>query len=448
MKRLDSNRALFTIVGFGVMLRIAALSLVGGRPLHNEAPGYHQMALQLLHHEKFDPYWPPGVPYFLWFFHALFGEGILVARAAILPVYVGFSLCLYALLKEVSTRRAGNLAVLAFALYPPYVRYSFNPSTEYPAAACLMAIVYFGILSIRKPSSPISVALGFFLGALALIRPSCLPLVIFFAVYAYLRTKRLSAALVPLVVSTLLVSVWVLKAHSITGRFVMINESNWQNFFLGNNPYTPLYRTWPEGQAEVGFPSGLTEMVQAIESKPPAARDRLYEAVSLKYIVSRPDLFLLRTLNRMRAYYGFPIHHAEPLAGYFHLNRGRELIALELTIVDVCFYWPIMVLAIVFLFSFKGSLLETDYAVMILGAGVIYAVPYWVSFSQPRFNFPVVPLFAVFAAMFVDSLLEKPQLNIFQPIILSVGRKRAMLLVLALFFYAQIEWAAVAYLGI
>lgn len=448
LKRLDSDRAVFTIIGFGLLLRIGALSLVGSSPLHNEAPGYHQMALQLLHHEKFDPYWPPGVPYFLWFFHKLFGEGILVARAAILPVYVGFSLCLYALLKEISTRRAGNLGVLAFALYPPYIRYSFNPSTEYPAAACLMAIVYFGILAIRKSSGTISAGLGIFLGALTLIRPSSLPLIILAPLYLFLKTRKVRLAALPLLVSLALISAWLWKAHAMTGRFVMINDSNWENFFLGNNPYIPLYNTCAGGPVELVYPIELSNMLREIQSKPQELRDGLYRGIVIHYIISRPALFLLRTFNRSRAYFGFPLHRGEPFIEHMRFGKARHLIGVGITILDVSFYWPIMALAILYLFNFRNSSVKTDFIDMTLGAVLAYALPYWISCSQPRYNFPVVPLFGSLAAMFLVSLLERSKAEVFEPIIRSVRRRRALLLVLALFFYVQIEWAAVAYLGI
>ncbi len=448
LKRLDSDFAAYAIVSFGLMLRIAALSMVGGIPLHNESPGYHGMALQLLHGEHFAPYWPPGVPYFLWLFHKIFGEGILVARASNLPVYVGFSVALYSLVKEISTRRAANLAALIFALYPPYIRYSFNPSTEYPAAACMMAIVYFGILAIRKSSGTISAGLGIFLGALTLIRPSSLLLIILAPLYLFLKTRKVRLAALPLLVSLVLISAWLWKAHAMTGRFVMINDSNWENFFLGNNPYTPLYNTCAGGPVELVYPIELSDMLREIQSKPQELRDGLYRGIAIHYIISRPDLFLLRTFNRFRAYFGFPIHRGEPFIEHMRIGKARDLIGVGITILDVCFYWPIMALAILYLFNFRNSSVKTDSMEIILGAALAYALPNWISCSQPRYNFPVVPLFGSLAAMFLVSLLERSKAEVFEPIIRSVRRRHAMVLALAVFFYVQIEWALVAYLKV
>lgn len=440
---LDSRLAIYAIVGAGLLLRILGLALVWDTSFRHEALGYEEMALQLLHHESFSPYWPPGVPYYLMFLHRIFGESVLVARAANLPVYVAFSWILYVLVKEIGSARAGKLAALIFAFDPPYVRYAFDPSTECPAAACLLAAVYLFIRARRKPSLALAAALGLSLGLLMLVRPSSVLLVVFVVVLLLLWTRKLGLAIAPALVAAAVVAPWLWKAHAMTGRFTM-NESNWQNFFMGNNPYTPLYRTWPEGQAEIGIPQGFWEMFQGIESQPSAVRAALYRRIAFDHIVSRPDLFLLRTANRARAYFGFPIHRGEPIVHYFGIAQARPLLGLGITLVDVAFYWLIMGLAILFLFNVRESFFERDYVAPILGAALVYALPYWVVFSQPRFNFPVVPLFAAFAALLADSLMTTSWREVLQPAFASPRRRRALYATLAVFLYIQVEWAAMS----
>ena len=439
LERLDSTGAVYAIVAFGLLVRILALVLVGGRALHSENPGYDQMALRLLRHESFSPYFPPGAPYLFLIAHKLFGGGLLVARAAVLPVYAALSFLLYGLLKEIGTRRAANLAVLAFALYPTYIRWSFSPSTEYPAAACLLAVVYLELLAIRRPSYPIALALGFFLGALALVRASSLPLIVLAPLYLLLKGRRLNVALVSLLVPLILISAWVWKAHTMTGRLILINDSNWQNFYITNNPGSPLYNTCPGGEVE-WEPGKVEGMVQEIETHPPAVQQKLYRDIALRCVESRPDLFLLRTFNRFRTYWGFLIHRGEPLARSSEAGGARRLAGLGITALDVGFYWPIMILAIVFLCNFSQPFLRTDWIVATLGAALAYAAPYWISCSQPRYNFPVIPLFAVFAALLADTLTRKPWREVFEPLLRSARRRRALWLALAFFAYIQIEW--------
>jgi 4-amino-4-deoxy-L-arabinose transferase-like glycosyltransferase len=422
-------------------VRVAILALVGGRPL-DENPSYREMALQLLHHQKFEPYWPPGSPLLLLFFFSLFGQSILISRAAMVPIYVVVSAFLHALVKEVSTRRAANLALLLFAFYPVYVRNSFNPSTEYPAAACLLGAVYFSLLAMRRCSWRWSALAGLFLGALALVRPSSLILIPLGALYCFLKTRKLTIALAPLIVSSFLISLWLVKADRLTGHFVAINSSNWQNFFLGNNPYVGIYRTWPEGLAEYGFPPGLAASIHAIDRNPQPARDAVYRATTLRYIISRPDLFLIRTLSRFRTFFAFPVHRGDPVVKRFQIQQPGILV-FGITLVDVACYWTIMLMAIAVIFGFRCRMPDGEPLTLVLSTALAYAAPYWVTFAQPRFNFPIIPLFGVLAAIGFDAAVTGTWAHAFQP---SVRRRRAMTLAVALFLYIQVEWSLITYL--
>src|SRR5207253_343731 len=87
----------------------------------------------------------------------------------------------------------------------------------------------------------------------------------------------------------------------------------------------------------------LTEMEQAIANRPPCLQQTMYRQIALGHILSRPDLFLLRTFNRFRAYFCFPIHRGDPLVRYFHAAAWHRWLGIGITIVELCFYWPIMI---------------------------------------------------------------------------------------------------------
>ena len=435
---LDSPYAKYFAVVFGLLIRIIALARIGGRFLYYENTAYDRMAIQLLHNVRFSPYWPPGVPYYLMLAHTLFGEALLVARASILLVYVAFSFGLYALVRELWSRRAANIAVLLFVLYPSYIRWSFNPSTEYPAAACLVAIVWLTAVTIRKRSVGVAVALGLLLGILTLVRGSSMGLVLLVPVILLYRTRLFTLAFVPLLIAALPVSAWLWKAHDMTGRFVMINESNAENLFQSNNAYTPLYNTCMGGPVPWNIPPQLAAMQRDIECQPPGEQQQTYRRLAIQHILSRPDLFLLRSFNRFRAFFCFPIHRGEPLTGRANATPSRGWLGLAITVFELCFYWPIMILAIIFCFNLPKVRFDPKNAALLLGTVLVYVFPCFLTCSQPRYNFPVVPLFAVFACVFLDSLIDKPWRDLVIP-----RYKLAMILTLAFFAYIQIEWIVI-----
>ena len=424
-------------VAFGLAIRIAALSRVGGRFLYYDNPAYDQMGLQLLAGAKFDPYWPPGVPYYLAFFHWIFGPGMLIARASMLLVYAGFCYALYALVQRFASRWAANLTVLVFALYPSYVRWAFYPSPEYPTAMCLAAIALLALVAARQRSWWAAAALGLVLGVLALVRANSLGLTLAVPVWLWFRTRKAGLALAVLLVAAAPISGWLLKAHTMTGRFIMINDSNAQNLFQGNNPWTPLYNTCCCGAVEWTVPPEFTKLEHEIDCKPAAERQPIYRRIALEHISSRPDLFLLRSFNRFRAFFCFPLHHGEPLSP---TGKAPAIVGLAITAIElVFFYCPIMVLAILFWFTSPSPAAQAD-ARAVLGVLFIYAVPFFLTCSQPRYNFPIVPLFAVFAVAFIEAVRKRSWGEVMEPLRSSAWRRRALYVTLAFFFYIQVEW--------
>jgi 4-amino-4-deoxy-L-arabinose transferase-like glycosyltransferase len=438
---LDSRRAFYWILGFGLLIRIMALMLVGGKSLAHENPSYDGMALQLINHVKFSPYWPPGLPYYLAFFHEIFGTGMLVARASMLAIYGAFSFLLYALVRELSSRWTANLAVLTFALYPSYVRYAFNPSTEYPTALCLLAAVYLTLGLARRPRYWQAAVLGLTLGALALVRPNSLGLALIIPIYVLIRTGKWRVAVVSVVLSSVLAGAWLWKAYELTGHFVPMNDSNEENFVFANHPDTPLRVTCRDCPEEWQAPASFLQLEREIDYKPSPERQRVLRDATVHYVLSRPDLFAVRILNRIRAYFTFPVHYADPLAGHFESGAWmRRWLGGFITIAEACFFWPIMILAVIFCFNLQSFPKARDAAIVLLGLAGVYAIPCWLTWSQARYAFPVIPLFAVLAFVLLGAGIEKPWREILHPGPLSTLRKTAMLLTLAFFAYIQIEW--------
>ncbi|HXX22250.1 MAG TPA: glycosyltransferase family 39 protein [Terriglobia bacterium] len=438
---LDSPYAIYCILGLGMILRLLALVVRAHLPLVSDASGYDAMALQLLHGERFSPYWPPGLPYYLAFAHGALGPGAIVARASMLCVYVACSFLLYGYGKLISTRTAGNMAALVFAIYPACISCSVEPLTELPAATLILAIVWTASLACDQVSMGLSAFTGFLLGLLELVRPASILLLIAAPLFFLLRTRKICMALLCLVTAVILLSSWLRKAHEMTGRFIWINEANAMNFFLGNNPYTPLYKTWPGGQAELGFPDEFMAIFQEIQSKPPATRDALYRRIALHHILSRPDLFAVRTFNRMRVYFAFPTFRATGLASHFQNGSSRGWMAAVLTCLNAVIYWPIMILAIWSLFRRPQEWVKPGQCLLISGSVLLYSLPYWLVFSNPRLHFPVLPLFIILAAMLVADFPSGSGAETIKVQLLSLRRRRALTLALALFVYIQLEWA-------
>ena len=441
---LDSPRAFAAIVASGLMLRVLCLVALAQFPLVSDALSYHEMAVKLLHGDRFDPYFPPGVPGYLAFVFRIFGESQIAARASMLPFYVALSWLIHRVVGRLSGRRAASLAVLIFTLYPAHVFNAITPLTQLPTATCLMAIVYLVLRLCDGGRGALAIPLGFFLAWLSLIRPSNLPFLGAVPVFLLVRTRRLLVVAGALALAALMIGGWLYRAHAMTGRFVMINDANSLNLFIANNPYTPLYRTWwfgSHGDESPGVPEGYRALSKRIQQSPPEVRDKLYSRVAIEHIRGRPDLFVVRTLNRLRAYFGFDTNTGSHLRAW---ARVPTSIALGVVILDAAFYWLVMVSALAFLFRGHRSSMRSVDLWFVLGTIVTYAIPYWLTLSHPTYHFPVIPLFAIFGCAYLARRLgESPRGVSVPPSPSGRGSSVGWRVAVAVFVWVQIEWIVV-----
>jgi 4-amino-4-deoxy-L-arabinose transferase-like glycosyltransferase len=442
---MDSRRAVLAVAGFGLAVRAFVLARLSGTPLASDALSYHTMALQLERGESFPPYWPPGLPLYLAPVYRLLGATELAGRASMLLFFLLFAAGIYLLVKKFSSIRSANVAVLVFSLYPTYVHHSVETLTQLPIAAYLVWAAYVTVSLSEGRHRPgraavLGAVLGVILGLLILTRASCAVLAVAVPLYVLARTRAVRSAVVPVVVAAAIVFTWVAKVHDMTGRWVFVNEANSMNLFFGNNPYTPLYRTWwfgSHGEGEPGVPAEYTALLMSVKGSPPEVRDRLYLRTALAHVAHRPDLFLIRTANRIRCYFAFDTY-----TGSYLINRysAGKAAGLAILLLDALFYCAIMVAAIAALFGVSSRSPWAGWTGLLLLTAGCYALPYWLSFAHPTYHFPVVAIFGVLAARLAGSAAEPAPAKQRSPWTSSAKRKWGFALAIAVFAYIQLEW--------
>jgi hypothetical protein len=333
---------------------------------------------------------------------------------------------------------------LAFAIYPLHVLFSVEPLTELPASLVLLISMSL-VLAICAGSGVWDfILLGLTLGLLILIRPSTLLMLIFLPLYLGVRFRKWLASALVAVIPALMITVWILTIYNSTGHFVMINFSSTQNVYLGNSPYTPLYRTWwltTHNNDESQLPDGYRAMNTEIMHLPWYQQNALYRRVALESITSRPDLFAIRTFNRMRVYFAF-----DSYTGSLLLNRyyaGRKL-AFAAILLDGSLYILLTFSAVLFLFTVSRDSERFWPTLTIVGMILIYAGPYFFSVSHPVYHFPIVSLMGLFAAALWSDILDG-RTSLDGAIFGRGARQIATTLAMALFAYIQVEYAVVMY---
>lgn len=437
---LNSPRAFYLISFAGLSIRLIFLALVWDKPFSSDALSYHNTALNLC--AVSDAYWPPGLPYFLAFSHLFLGKSQIASRVSMLFVYLALNCGLYLLTQKLSGRKAANLAVFIFSLYPEFIYLSIFPLTQMPTATLLLLLGYSSILAYKKYSPALSCLIGLISGSLILIRPSNLLLALYIPLHLYRKTLQTIPVILTLVLTFGIISPWIIKASHAAGHFVLINSANSMNFFFGNNQYTPLYKTWWQGShssKEDGVPEGFINMHKDILNQPLSIRDKLYFKLALTHILERPDLFLLRTLNRIRIYFAFDTFSASDLM----IDYNLRYTGMAFLLVNTFFYISIMMMALLFLFSYKTLPIESRVVKNILAIIIIYTIPYIISFSHPTYHFPVLPLFGTFASAYLGNLMRAPAAQDVHPFFLLKKYRGYLMAAVGIFFYIQLEWVFV-----
>jgi len=434
-------KAFSIILAIGILIRLVFLLWLADKPLMSDAVNYNDMSGQLLSGEAFVPYWPPGLPLYLAAVHKLFGPAAIAARLGMLAFYVGTSVFVWrtaVLMTESAV--AGNIALGFLAFSPASIHASVEPLTQLPAAMCVTIIAYCLIRLESVQSMGNLGLLALSAGYLTLIRPSSLLLVAALPFYLLWRTRRWMPSLAVTAVAALVVGSWTGYVYEKTGRLVKINTANSANFYLGNNAYTPVYRTWWLGShhSPPEVPAAFLEERDRIMELDAPAQEAEFSRLAKEHIRQHPELFLLRTLNRICTYFAFDTFAGAYLIGNYGVPK---LLGLATIAVDALVYILIAVGSILY-FAVPGSTEVSRAPFLLLGLALLYALPYFFAFSHPGYHYPVEPLLMILSSGFFAYLIGQgvSLRNI------VVHRSTLLTVVLAAFSFIQVEFFSIVML--
>ncbi|OGD75469.1 MAG: hypothetical protein A2Y64_03865 [Candidatus Coatesbacteria bacterium RBG_13_66_14] len=445
---LEDRRAGWVILLAAVVLRLITLFLVADAPLASDSASEFAEARLLAAGIPHEPWLPPGLPCFLALVHRL-GGGEFLARASMLLWFLALALLGYRLALDAareerwseegrrSAQFGANIFLALFACYPVYVLSSVETMSHLPAAAGLMASALLTLRVARGAGTGTAVVLGAALGATALIRPAALLLIVAVPVYLAVRRKKPLTPLAVFLPAAGVVGLWLLVAWNMTGGFVPVNHTNLQNFFYGNNPYTPLYKTWWFASHAGDEPAGFSRLFADIVRLPAGEQGGRYLSAALGEITGRPDLFIVRSLSRVRTYLAADSFTGSQLVKVYGLPLWMGLAAIA---ADGALYVGIAGAAVAALFAGKKALPGRDALTVLLGIALLYALPYFVSFSHPTFHIPTTPLLGVIAAVFAGRLRRG---DVWEKLKKSKKRRIGLGVAAAIFTAIQIEWLVV-----
>lgn len=392
--------------------RIAvAFGLLGSLPLQSDARSYAEEGARLA--AAFPGavpfFWPPGLPLVLAGAYKLLGDELWVSRA----VAVALGVANVALAMVVANRVSGSEAVVRAtgwiaALYPPALLMAGQTYSQLLATTCLLGTAIAVLRVARDARLTAALAGGLTLGFGALTRPSMLSIgpplalvALLAAMRAWRRRMRTQARRLALaaVLGTIGVAACVIPVaafHASLGAGWSLSTNNEANFFLGNNPYTPLYKTSHLAQRPLS----------ALEPDARAYLERFYRAPdprsamfaeSLRYVADHPFATTWRTLSRIRAFWGFDYLMSRAI----HVQLGWNAPAILLSHLFEAGGYALVMLAVLAGLSevLRGRPRAPRLLLLLLVAA--YQAPYAIAFSSGTYHYAVMGLLFPFAGVAV-----------------------------------------------
>jgi len=415
--RLTNRGHWLAVIGTALAVRaVFVFVIVHGMGNTGDAVFYSRDAVGIVHHfpgaNAF--FFPPGISYALAAGYALFGTKVVVAKLVVLLISVGAVAAIrllagLVLRDERNARRAGWIA----ALYPPAIFMSGDPFSHplgllsFTLFAALLVIAY----DRRNWFAALGAGLAWGVGALT--RPSALSfgLALVIVVFVIARGRRgevpirvLVGGLAAVIAMAALVIMPVAAFNSSEGQGLTIATNTEINLFVGNSPYTPLYKT---SQLAQGSPNDQPPKIRDFIKRhwdptktptPTRAQRSAMQREAIHYMTSHPLPTIARTFNRGLAFWGFDYYMSRQVENHYGLTTTTiaPMLAIEAG----------GSLAVLFL-ALLGALFARDRfrggwaAVLLLLVGC-YELPYLVAFSVGVYHFDIMGLLIPFAAVGID----------------------------------------------
>ncbi|MEZ4776993.1 MAG: hypothetical protein R3D00_27710 [Bacteroidia bacterium] len=341
------------------------------------------------------------------------------------------------LLRYLGMRSVTNLFHLIFAIYPAFIHASVSPVPDLPIAVGLLAIANYLWQIYHKEKTALAdlLGLGTMLGLTFLFSGGVIwvfPVIAGFLIWKY--QSALINAMIPLLVSLVIMGGWEISANHCAKRWVWGNDTTGEDFFTGNNAFTPLYRTWwldTENESNNPYYQRYYHLREEIISLPPEERQAGYFAKAWEHIRSRPDLFLIRTANRIRCFFAF-----DTLPGKGWTTGFSPLMVVFAGLNTIC-YTFLSLLAIWGIVG-RGSPINKPLRMTMLLMIPAFGIPHFLTFSLPALHLPIMPFLGLFAA--VALVRETPRLFSLKG--LSKRSRPFVYLMFLSFLYIQVEWIA------
>jgi 4-amino-4-deoxy-L-arabinose transferase-like glycosyltransferase len=333
----------------------------------------------------------PIYPYILAAIFRLFGVFSNASAIAILSVNSIFAALtcwpIYEIGKRIFGRTVGLIAGWSWALVPFFFRWAITWVWDPPISAFLLACGVLIALRIEDGNWRHWMGFGVLAGLAALVNPALSTLFPVLMVWTVWKLWRSRQRVIPqlgasLMLMAIVISPWLIRNRVVLGQWVYLRDNAGFEFSLGNFPGSPGV-PWSGGHPAVNkrIFNQYREMgeLKFIETK---------HAEAMRWVHAHPDEFMQLTLKRVKDFWDGSELHYEPGSDPWR----PWMVALESI--------PAL---LGLLFAAVRRFRVGPIALILL----IYPLPYYVVYTNPRYRHAIEPLLVILISYFVVALVQE-----------------------------------------
>jgi 4-amino-4-deoxy-L-arabinose transferase-like glycosyltransferase len=343
--------------------------------------------------EVLSAYLPPGAPALFATLYFVFGRNYAVLRVVQCLLGAGTAILLFYIAWQLFGSQVAWVAGVAFALYPASLFYSHALLTE---SLYTFSLLLFVMLCVRHlapvPTWKGVVLTGIVLGLTALIRPTILSFLLFFAIWCLLACRTMKTrlqALVVVLIAGAVILPWSLRNYRLYDRFVLITPTAWTVFIQGNNS---VVANDPKYAGYCVWYTQVPEWADKFDGLPQIDREPVAKKLGLQWLAKNHDKWGLLVRAKFIRFWS-PFLKQES-----RLNRLIMLVS----------WGSVLVLSLPAFFVTLVKFIRERSAGIILHLFVLSAtLNAVIYFGLPRYRYPMEPFCIILAGVTVTWLWDK-----------------------------------------
>lgn len=395
------KRRLYATLLVGALFRvIIAFGPLSDMPQTEDGPSYRQQALEIIDGKAGYFYFPPGTAIASVPFYAVFGRSIHVDHAVAVTFWMLFTVACAAIAWQLcSDKRQAWIATIMAVFLPHGLLATCTISSQPLTAALFAASICLAIVAYKNERLSYWTLACILMSMSVITRPATL-LVSFLAAGALLviwkRHSRIRArvglALMVLTICHVAVMLPVMSHNASQGQGYTLSTNNEWNLLVGNNPFTPDYKTGHFGQRTFDkLPDDARAYLRQILPHEQPAFATLSQRACMKdsavaYIANHPIRTLYRVTNRFRGFWGMDYTASREIQNTYGLSGKVTAILLFF---EGAGFLAILVLWLTGMLTGGVGKPANQLTLLLVAASM---APYLVAFSVAKYHTVVLPL--------------------------------------------------------